>query len=123
MPNLPSLLAVMMAPSPTGYPEILELRALNDHLPLAQQARRALSQWMESDDDIQVDHTPSGRIAAIVTYDGEASDIFAVEVPATKKLEAIHRWARAQELRVPALADFTEAEAVEYLEMALADAW
>ena len=118
--TLPALLAVMLANAPGGYPEVLEVHVLSDRLPLGHQVRPILAPWMETGDLIQIQHTPSGRIAVILTDEGDDVDVFAVEVPAEKGREALHRWARAQGLTVPSFADFTEADALDLLPLATA---
>lgn len=111
---IPPILAVMFHTF-DGLPIVSRLHLIHDGVPLRVQAKRALAAWMESDDQIMIDHTPSGRVAVIVTYDGETSDAFAVEVPAEKRREAIYRWVREAGFDPGPWSAFTDEQAIDWL--------
>lgn len=117
--TLPPMLAIMF-PTVPGAPSVIDIWPLAPGVDLKTQAKRALSPWTEDGDTIALHHTESGTLALIVTDEGEDADVFAVEVPAGKRREALFRWLLNQNVVTrdfwPA---FTDAEAASFWELAL----
>ncbi len=95
-PSLPDMIAVMLAQSPEGYPEVIRLvpvvpgRSLNDQL------TRASSPWMNPDDRIVTtyDESEGSVIGQVITYDDEVTDILVMTVPPERRRQAIYRWVK-----------------------------